>query len=499
MVNVESIQNRRPSSYVHSGSLDKRLNFESFYTGYNNQLKKQNLYNELYTFEKYRINNPKDLFLRDFLLSSLKKKGLKIPEDLKIEIIAPLTFDEEHRYKLKRIVFGHFKGYSSYFFELMNMPEETFKKKVDTFKIPFHLKQELNEIYKYLDGFYKVKLTLPDGTKSYDLTTLTEKDRTEIINKLKPHNPELAEELLNMTTEVKQFAKKFSCSEMERQALYEAGESSRNFIIKLIAGIVALMGIDNYVRPALVAKMGTETLMGKGVNKITEFVAGCGDDVLGSYKDYFQDEITLGKKNAQNILGLSVLAGVLSSIAVVPLNFNTPLGAIAYGNGSSGSSIFSNIATFSYMYKNYDDMVAKGIITPEKGKKLNSGKFKTVLNNYFAYDAYFGKVIGILACTPAAYIAYRSGAFSKQASSLTKTAALTIVGSVESYLTVAIQLLRDNARKAKIQTSSDIIARGDVKSEAYDSRKFQIKQGTKDQLKQSFTAFINFFKTFRKD
>ncbi|MEW5822523.1 MAG: hypothetical protein AB1782_20180 [Cyanobacteriota bacterium] len=459
----------------------------------------QDIYAKQNSFINYRVNNNKDIFLRNVLISSLREDGVQIPKGVLISVSAPRTITDETKESFRNIIFGQFKGFTNYFFELFSKPENNFKQTVENLKIPTILKEELNSLYNYLDNYYQLKIKLPGDIKNYNILSLSEKDKRELIDKATPENRAFIEKILQESGEIKQLATKFSRSEMERAVLFEAGENSRNFITKLIAGIFLLAGLEHY-KPAMVSALGPQTSIGKYFNNITEFVGGCGDDCLGSYKDYFQDEVTFGKPIAQKILGLSIFAGIASSAVAAPLGTGTAIGAILYGNASSGSSIFSNLATFFLMFKNYDNMVEKGIIEPpencNKGIKKFIHKLNTTWKNFAAYDAYFGKVIGILACTPAAYIAFKTGAIQSQ-SKWVKAGALMLVGSIESYITVIIQLLRDNLRKAKIKTSKELISSGKFDVNEYDSRKYEIKGSSK--LSQKLKSSINFFKTFNED
>ena len=449
-------------------------------------------------FINYRENNKNDAFIKNVLLSKLQKKNIQIPANTKLEVIAPRSISESMEHTLKLIIFGEFKGYTNYFFEMVSKPKEEFIKEISELKITPEMRSKLVDVYNYLDDFYTLNLTLPGDNKTYNLVSLTNEDKAELLSKATHSNEAFIKEVINQSNELKGFATKFSRSEVERATLFEAGDGSRKFIIKLVAGIAMLIGLDHY-KDYLVNFLGPNTPMGKAANKITEFVGGSGDDCLGSYKDYFQDEITLGKKTATGILWASMIAGVGSSALAAKVGLSTLGGAILYGNASSGSSFFSNIATFVLMYKNFDKMVDKGIIKlPEEdrsGAKKFSTRLKTVWNNYQAYDAYFGKILGLIACTPAAIIAFKTGALAKgKVKPVVYATALTIVGSIESYVAMAVQLLRDNVRKAKMTTAKNIVVKENINSDQYNSRNYKIN--AKTQASKAVNNFKNFFKTF---
>ena len=449
-------------------------------------------------FINYRKNNKNDLFLKQMFLKRLHKANINLPPDVNLEVIAPRGLTEKMRNTLKLIIFGEFKGYTNYFFDLMSQPKKQFDESILKLKITPDVRSKLEEIYSYLDDYYTLNLKLSGDSKSYNLIALSDKDKTELLSKTTSSNKAFLQAVIAESDNLREVATKFSRSEIERETLYEAGESSRNFIYKLIIGIAVLMGLDHY-KDYLVHFLGPQTMMGKSANKITEFVGGCGDDCLGSYKDYFQDEVTLGKRTAQAVLAASMVAGVLTSVGAAKVGVGTLGGAILYGNASSGSSYFSNLATFVLMYRNFDKMVEKGLIElPEENMsapKRFFNRIKTVWKNYEVYDAYWGKILGLIACTPAAIIAFKTGAFTKgKAKPFVYAAALTIVGSIESYTAMIVQLLRDNVRKAKIMTSKEIAVNQKIAPEDYNSRHYEFNNISKTAQRKD--SFKNFFKSF---
>lgn len=488
-----STHQQKQSSFEQNKALP-RGNAVSF-TGYH--LDKP-VFAEHEIFINYRENNRDDAFIKNSLLATLKRRNIQVPPEAKFEVIAPRNISEQMENTLKLIIFGEFKGYTNYFFELVSQPKDQFIEEISKLKITPEMQSKLIEVYNYLDDFYTLNLSLPGETKKYNLISLSDNDKAELLSKRTPSNKDFIETVINESDTLKGLATKFSRSEVERATLFEAGDGSRKFIIKLVAGIAMLIGLDHY-KDYLVNFLGPNTPMGKAANKITEFVGGSGDDCLGSYKDYFQDEITLGKKTAKYILWASMIAGVSTSAVAAKVGLGTLGGAILYGNASSGSSFFSNIATFVLMYKNFDKMVDKGIIKlPEEdlsAPKKFTTRLKTVWDNYQAYDAYFGKILGLIACTPAAIIAFKTGALAKgKVKPIVYATALTIVGSIESYVAMVVQLLRDNVRKAKIMTAKNIVEKENISSDQYNSRNYKIN--TKTQASQKINTLKNFFKTF---
>lgn len=479
------------SARIKHGSIDVP-GMHDFYVPDRSLFKKQN------DFIEFRNDKAEDLFIKNYLLTKLQQKEITLPQGARLNVIAPRIVNEETRTNIRNIIFGDFKGYTNYFFDFVSKPRNEFQQCIENLKITSVKKEQIQEIYDYLDNFYQLKLSLPEDKKVYNLLKLSNQQKLELINKATPETKDLIEAIIVESDNLKELAGKFSRSEVERATLFEAGESSRDFIKKLVAGIFILMGIDHY-KSGLVSLVGGEkTMLGKAAERVTEFTGGCGDDLLGSYKDYFQDEVTLGKSTATKVFALSAIAGVTSSWYAAGIPLSTMKGAIIYGNASSGSSIFSNIATFVLMYKNFDKMVDRGIIKLPEDKKSGLKKYlyklKTVWKNYMDYDAYFGKIIGILACTPAAILAVKTKAFSPQTHRFIYASALMLVGSIESYTAMLVQLLRDNVRKARIKTSKEIIQTSASDPADYDSRKLKVKG--ESATRQGLKSLKNFFKTF---
>jgi len=468
---------------------------------FKSNVSKTSNFNKFEDFTLFKKNNKDDLFIKAYLFNTLEKSGIKQPANIKITVISPLYIEEKIKHELHSLIFGDFKGYINYFFELMSEEnKDKFVEKISQTRLSQETKNKLVNIYDYMDNFYQVKLSKDDTGKTYNLFNLSNKEGTELLNILNPEEKFFVNKLIEQTDSLKLLTRRFGRSEIERATLNEAGESSKNFIKHLIIGTISLAGLEHF-RPTLVSMVGASTPLGRALDKSTEFVGGCGDDVLAGYKDYLQDEVTLGKSTAQKILLGGTLTGIITSGYAASIGVSSMIGSVIFANASSGSSIFSNLCAFCLLYKNFDKMIATGIIKPQKENMTKFEKFryalKTAWKNYSAYDAYLGKVLGLAACTPVAVAVFKAGLFSSKFASPSKNAfakalGLMILGSIESYIPMIVQYCGDNIRKAKMQSSKDQIVSGKAKPEQYNSRKYYIKgQSSWKNLGQLTRNFLN--------
>jgi uncharacterized membrane protein YraQ (UPF0718 family) len=456
------------------------------------------VYDSFIQFTNYSTNSKNDLFLKDYIQTYLNRKNITIPAGTKIDIISPRFIDQQLKQKVNDSIFKTFNGYADNFFNLMNLPDKEFQKKINALNVSAQVKQDLNEIHNFLDNYYKIKLTTPDGA-TYDLNKLNPQQKQELFTQKYSTDQQFTNELIQISNNLKELSRKFSRSELESEILFSSGEASRGFVKKFILGIAALAGIDHFVRPAVVnAVGGSATMAGKSLNKMTEFLAGCDDDVLGSIKDRHQDEVVLGKDRASSILKGTVGLGIATSILASFVYDKSKLGRfLLYSNLTSGGIVFSIAATYKAMMNDFDKNVKNGLIELPKPNMTNWEKFKfkakTTWNNFKSYDVYLGKVLGVALVTPIALAIFKTGAH-KSTNSLTKTMALILVGSVESYIATIVQVFRNNVRKSKIETSKELVVENLAQPQEYDPRHFEVA-GTPPAVSIS-KELKNFVKTF---
>lgn len=405
----------------------------------------------------YVKDNKNDIFLRDYVLKRASKKGLKQPDSISLNVYAP-DLEKTPNKGFSEVAFGPYNGFVDDFFKIMSQNKRTFDNTLSGLKGDEALKTKMRELYDYLGNYYKLQLTLKNSGKSYNLINLSQEDKADLLNSATDEEKPFVQEVLSQSDEINSLAFKFSRREIKRKTLSIAGEDSRDFIKTLVIGTLGLFGLEKFKPSIITALGGASTFWGSKFGIVTEFVGGVGDDVLASVKDYYQDKVSIGQGPALGVL-VSALALALGSGYFVLNRFkiNTMAGAIGFSIVSSVGSIWSNACAFAIMHKKQSKMLDNGLIQ----KKDNESKVNKTWKNYLLYDAYFGKVIGILSCIPFAIFAQKMGYLAKVGTSFKKplvaTFWLTLIGSGETIITCLVQALRDKYRKSKIDSTKEAI------------------------------------------
>lgn len=423
----------------------------------------------------YTQNDKNDVFLKDYLVNSIAKKGIKKPSSVSISVYAP-DIEKNPNPGFSEVAYGPYGGYVEDFFDLMYQDKASFTKRIGNIKGNKPLQDKLGGLYNYLDNYYKLEVTLMNSKKPYNLFDLSDKDKKELMNVATAEEKPFVEEAIANVPELKEVAFKFSRSEAKRKTLSVAGEDSRGFIKALVIGTLALFGLEKIKAP-LIARVGGEaSLIGKPLGIATEFAGGVGDDALACIKDYEQDKVSIGKPAAKvalvSSLALAIGAG---SFILGKFKIDTLKGAIGYSIVSSVGSIWGNSFAFALMQKKQKGMKDNGLIVSEK----NESSLAKTWKNYIGYDAYLGKVIGILSCVPIAIFAQKKGYLAKEGKDFVKPLVasiwLTLIGSGETFITAVIQSLRDSNRKSKINDAKKAIAADPDKAKHYSAHTNKIK------------------------
>ncbi|MEI7474495.1 MAG: hypothetical protein WCK67_06910 [bacterium] len=452
----------------------------------------------------YQKNQQNDIFLKDYLLKQITKSGVKVPSSINLDVCAPGVDDKKSKDEFAKVVFGPYHGFIDDFFELMAEEKPQFEQRVKNMKTDEGLKNSLTSIHNFLDNYYKLEITVSGSKKPYNLLHLTEEDKKELNTIAKPDEKAFIDEALKHTQDTKKLAAKFSRSEMERKTLSEAGEGSKDFIKTLIAGTAFTFLLDQNNEKIVDALSKKSTKLANLMNGSATLITGVGDDALASIKDYQQDKVTLGKPMARGILAssLALAYGAGSILDKYKEKMDSRTAAVIYSIVSSVGSIWSNICAFGIMQSKQKEMKESGLINPND--KQNS--FAKTFKNYVAYDAYFGKIIGILACIPVAIIAQKAGLLKQKvviSESGEKTIkfvhniggsiALNLIGSGETLITSIVQAFRDTLRKASIDSAKTNVSNNPDKASTYNAREFNIEGVSKtSQTVDSLKLFTKY-------
>lgn len=438
----------------------------------------------------YVKDNKNDIFLRDYLLKVIAQKGIKKSDGIRIDVYAP-DIEENPNHGFSELAYGPFSGYVEDFFALMHDDKKTFQNRLKLIKNNKEVAAKLDNLYNYLDNYYKLELTLKSSGKSYNLLNLSEEGKKELMDTASSEEKPFVEEAIKNIPKLNNLAFKFSRAEVKRKTLSVAGEDSRDFITTLLVGIGASFLLDNFLKTPMINLVGgEETLIGNKLSKITEFVTGVGDDTLACIKDYKQDKVSIGEPAATAaFVSSEVLALGAGFFVLDKFPIQTMKGAIGYSIVSSIGSIWSNLFAFGLMQKRQKGMKDNGLIVTKKNESSVAKTWK----NYIAYDAYIGKVIGILSCVPIAMFAQKKGYLAKNGKDFVKpllsSVWLVLIGSGETLITSLIQAARDIYRKSKIDTSKEMIMKDVDKAESFNLDDYTVKG----------TSFLDYQENFIKD
>lgn len=405
------------------------------------------------------LNSTDSQFLKSYLLKKASKKGVQIPDNIKISTSSTGKLPDEIKKDFKDIIYKDYKGFVISFFDLINQDEKSFNKELSEIEIGDNRKEKIKKLKNFYDQHYEVNANI--NGKNYNLTKLSDEQKEELQKNLKDKN--LANFLINESSDLEKVSKDFSRKKLEKEIFYDAGEKSRGLVTKLVAFIAGLTILDHNSGKIINALGGPNSPLGKNFGWVFNTVAGGGDDVAGCYKDYFQDEVTLGKKPALAIGLGSAAFGVGTSIwtgkyldklekrgdamfknakIFPPIKKALIPAGIAFGIFSSGSSIASNIGTYYMMSKNHDKLKEKGLIKDDESKS------KTVWKNYSSYEAYIGKLVGLASCVPAGVL-MSSMIFSPK--SIVKGTSMAVLGSIETLTACGFQKFANGYRENKIE------------------------------------------------
>lgn len=219
--------------------------------------------------------------------------------------------------------------------------------------------------------------------------------------------------------------------------------------------------------------------------------AGSWDDCLGSVKDFFQDQDNFGTKKATAIMLPSMVMGVLTSVVIAPLmdsmvNFSraksyiakkakagnvptdiklpniptdkktkaafiagTTLLGILFSVFCSGSSWTSEILTYLQLKNNKKALKENNVLNDEEDKNSSTK------NNFMAYEAYSGKLNGILAADPISGAAFGGAGWLTSANPYINSAATATCGCIETITASVEQLTKDGTRKKRIDKDKE--------------------------------------------
>lgn len=459
-----------------------------------------------YRFDRYTRfvrNSQEDMFLKEYLLEHFKRKNIAVPANVKINVTSPLGLRPDIKEDINHVVFKDFKGFIYDLFKLLSLPKEQLDQKVAGLKVSPESKQKIYNIYDYIHNYYKIELTLKNKEK-INLKNMTDDQKRMIYAHFFAENPEFAQEIINISRNLKDLSAKFSLSEISRQTLFASGEAARGAVKEFVIGVLAIIGFDQFLVPPLKKLAeGIKPAYGHGVENLTAFIAGFDDDTLGSLKDRHQDDIVLGRSTANKVLSATVVAGVLLSLLalkynpVAAKNQGKIMPAMAYAFLTAAGLFTSTALTFGAMFKKVNHNVQNGLLeVPEKAKKGFNNfmyKLKTTWNNFASYDVYLGKVLGFLAVAPTVLIAHKTGALTTN-SKLVKALALILLGSIESYVATATQLMRDKFRKNQIASSKEIIVKKLAQPHVYNPTDLRVMDTNGiGQIKRGVNDFVNMF------
>ena len=221
---------------------------------------------------------------------------------------------------------------------------------------------------------------------------------------------------------------------------------------------------------------------GKWFSVLALAFAGSWDDDLGAVKDYFQDRDNFGNKKALAIALPSMIIGTLTSFVIAPImdnmiSFNrakayvkkhaselthhsdrraklafiagnTLLGII-FSAFCSGSSWTSEILTYLQLKNNKQKLMDKNILNNEEAQKTSTYK------NFASYEAYSGKLKGILEADPLSGAIFGGAGWLTSANPYINAAATTVCGCIETITASIKQFTKDGERKHDIEKEKE--------------------------------------------
>ena len=472
---------------------------------YNRPLKGQNSIN---CFLGATSNNSKNIFLKEYIEKNLD--GL--PNEIKINIYSPEKISPEDVKLLRDVRVKTYKARVDDMFNLLENSNEYVANRIKDMNITQEEKDNLIKLKEKYNNYYNIEIETPN--KKYNLLNLSEND----IKELESISPELVKFARNENKNLTSIKNHFATAEIKKEVLADSGQSSRYGAYALVPVLLVLgakaiweqkstakeiaKNPEKYLQEQKeILKEGNplKTYLSKGgwgkylkdlkggnVGKWFSILAlafaGSWDDDLGAVKDYFQDRDNFGNKKAIIIAIPSMIIGTLTSFVIAPImdnmiSFNrakayvkkhTPeainhidkrakaafiigntLLGITFSAFCSGSSWTSEILTYLQLRKNKQKLIDKNILNNEETQKTSTYK------NFVSYEAYSGKLKGILEADPLSGALFGGAGWLTSANPYVNAAATTVCGCIETITASIKQFTKDSERKHDIEKEKE--------------------------------------------
>ena len=341
----------------------------------------------------YKVNSDSNKFLKEYLEIKALKKGVKIPENMEIEVSSPNKYSTEFKKDLQYASNKIYKARVIDLFNLMEKDSEYVTQCVKDMKISDKDKQKLLQLKTQFDNYYKIEAKV--GDKRYDILKLTEDTERE-LNKI---SPEIVQFIREEQSELNIQTKTFTRKEMSSLRLNEAGHNSAiaaGGLATILAFLVGkgvfdsredanLLKSDKYTFLKNQAEIFEEGIP-KFKNPLKEFIdatkngltkstaknpkkvvlsalllttlAGSADDLMGCVKDSIQDIDNFGTKVGLGINIPAALCGVATSMAIAPM--------------IEGEILYNRAGKYLNKYKNELDSLGINVKNLKETKKLSN-------------------------------------------------------------------------------------------------------------------------------
>ena len=453
-------------------------------------------------------NNSKNIFLKKYIEKSIGN----IPNEVKINIYSPEKISKEDAQLLRDVRIQTYKARVNDMFNLLENSDQYVSKRIEEMDISQKEKENLSQLKNKYNNYYKIEIETPN--KKYDLLNLDENDKKE-LNAISPELVKFSEDKKEHITDIKNH---FATAEIKKEVLADSGQSSRYGAYALVPVLLALgakaiweqksiakeiaNNAEQYLqeqKEILKAGNPLKTYLNKGGWKkylndmkggnagkwfsvLALAFAGSWDDDLGAVKDYFQDRDNFGNKKALAIAIPSMVIGTLTSFVIAPImdnmiSFNRAKAyvvkhlpeSISKGNKQSklafiagntllgiifsafcsGSSWTSEILTYLQLKKNKQALLDKKVLNNEEEQKTSTYK------NFSSYEAYSGKLKGILEADPLSGAIFGGAGWLTSANPYINAAATTVCGCIETITASIKQFTKDGERKHDIEKEKE--------------------------------------------
>lgn len=462
-------------------------------------------------FDNCSVNNDKNSFLKDYIARRLVKENIKLPDNWQINVSSPEKISKSDTKLLRDVRVITYKARVDDMFQMLEHPKDYVEKRILQMKISDTEKANLRLLKQKYDNYYTIELKTDE--KTYNLRNLSEDDKKE----LKEKNPKFFEFIDKEQNSLDNIAKNFSTAEIKKEVLAESGRSSRYGAYALVPVLLVLIGQAIFEKRADAKKIAAEPKKylqeqiaiykeGNPLKKLTtkngikEYIesvkdgknnwfrvfavafAGSWDDCLGAVKDFFQDKDNFGTKKATGIMLPSMVMGVLTSVVIAPLmdsvisfskaksyvskhapelkvptNFKskaafiagTTLLGVAFSAFCSGSSWTSEALTFLQLKNNKKTLKENNVINDEEDKKSSTAK------NFMSYEAYSGKLNGILKADPISGAGFGAAGMLTSANPYINALSTATCGCIETITASIEQFTKDGERKKDIDKNKE--------------------------------------------